>query len=104
MFGALDKYLEQDYFDKHKDDWLKTKTNKKYKIKIFAVLESQATNSLIFSPTTTSITELNQYITKHAKYYDNTPSTSQKIIALSTCKYPDTEDRVIVFGHLEEAK
>ena len=104
MFGALDKYLKEDYFNKHKSGWLKTNKNKKYKIKFFAVLEGQATNTLIFAPTSTSINDLNQYITKHAKYYDNTPSHSKKIIALSTCKYPDTEDRIIIFGHLEEAK
>lgn len=104
MFGALDKYLKEDYFNKHKSGWLKTNKNKKYKIKFFAVLEGQATNTLIFAPTSTTINELNQYITKHAKYYDNTPSHSKKIIALSTCKYPDTEDRIIIFGHLEEAK
>ena len=104
MFGALDKYLKEDYFNKHKSGWLKTNKNKKYKIKFFAVLEGQATNTLIFAPTSTSINDLNQYITKHAKYSDNTPSHSKKIIALSTCKYPDTEDRIIIFGHLEEAK
>lgn len=104
MFGALDSYLKEDYFKKHKSGTIITKSNKKYKIEFYALLEDSATNMYIFSPTTTKVSSLESYIQKHAKIYEKPTSISSQVIALSTCKYPDTEDRIILFGHMEEKK
>jgi sortase B len=69
MFGALDSYKKEDYFKKHQTGTLITKSNKKYKIKFYALLEDSATNTSIFSPTTTNVSSLENYIVKKAKIY-----------------------------------
>lgn len=104
MFGALDSYLKKDYFMKHRQGTIITKSNKKYKIQFYALLEDSATNMAIFSPTTTNVSSLENYIALRAKIYMKPSHPDSKLIALSTCKYPDTEDRVILFGHMEEKK
>lgn len=104
MFGALDSYLKKDYFMKHRQGTIITKSNKKYKIQFYALLEDSATNMAIFSPTTTNVSSLENYIASKAKIYVKPSHPDSKLIALSTCKYPDTEDRVILFGHMEEKK
>ena len=134
MFGALDKYLDEDYFYSHQTGTLFVKEIKEdeekeeegvekgkekegeekggdksekveysisYKIRLFAVIESEGTQEAIFAPTECDDETLD-YVKEHAVYLDDTFEVGDdvKLIALSTCKYPDTADRTIVFGYL----
>lgn len=47
MFGAIDEYLNEDYFNSHRTGSLVV-GKKTYKIRIFAVLECEATEESIF--------------------------------------------------------
>lgn len=107
MFGALDAYLDEDYFRSHqtgslsvggKDD---VENRVTYQIRLFAVVESEGTQEAIFAPTEHDDKTL-QYVKQHALYFSDSVEVSEdtKLIALSTCKYPDTADRTIVFGIL----
>lgn len=100
MFGAIDEYLNEDYFNSHRTGSLVV-GKKTYKIRIFAVLECKATEESIFAPTENDNT-LN-YIKQHALFIDNTalPKDNEKLLGLSTCKYPDTVDRTLIFGALD---
>ena len=100
MFGAIDEYLNEDYFNSHRTGSLVV-GKKTYKIRIFAVLECEATEESIFAPTENDNT-LN-YIKQHALFIDNTalPKDNEKLLGLSTCKYPDTVDRTLIFGALD---
>lgn len=102
MFGALDKYLDESYFETHAKGTL-TAGDATYHIQLFAVMETEATNALIFAPTETAAGETLDYIKGHAIYCDKNVKTDNcRILGLSTCKYPDTADRTIVFGVLSE--
>ena len=104
MFGALDKYLKKGYLEKHSNGALTVdKTGKELKITLFAVVEAPATNETIFSPTENKNMNV-KFIKKNALYYlpDNKPEKGDTIIALSTCKFPDSADRTIVFGALKQ--
>lgn len=100
MFGAIDEYLNEDYFNSHRTGSLVV-GKKTYKIRIFAVLECEAAEESIFAPTENDNT-LN-YIKQHALFIDNTalPKDNEKLLGLSTCKYPDTVDRTLIFGALD---
>lgn len=105
MFGALDAFLEEEYFDSHKSGSLIV-GDVTYEIRIFAVVEAEATNEAIFAPTVTEVTETLNYIEKHALFLDREVFADDKhpVLGMSTCKYPDTADRTIVFGRLCKAK
>ena len=100
MFGAIDEYLNEDYFNSHRSGSLVV-GKKTYKIRIFAVLECEATEESNFAPTENDNT-LN-YIKQHALFLDDTalPKDNEKLLGLSTCKYPDTVDRTLIFGALD---
>lgn len=103
MFGALDEYIKQDYFDTHKTGTLIVESGKSYKIGIFASCMAQATESVIFDPEATDNKTLLEYLQKHAViYYPQEVGVSSKIIALSTCQSAENTERMIVFGTLNE--
>ena len=100
MFGAIDEYLNEDYFNSHRTGSLVV-GKKTYKIRIFAVLECEATEESIFALTENDNTVT--YIKQHALFLDDTalPKDNEKLLGLSTCKYPDTVDRTLIFGALD---
>lgn len=97
MFGALDAFLDQAYFDDHRTATLMV-SDTVYSIRFFACLEAEASVAEIFAPTETENTL--EYVQNHADIF-YTPE-GEKLIALSTCKFPQTTKRIIVFGVLQE--
>ena len=73
-----------------------------YELTLFAVGESEATNEIIFAPTFVDADTVYNYIKQNALYFDESVKRQEndRIIALSTCKYPDTVERTLVFGYL----
>ena len=105
MFGALDKYLKDGYLMKHPYGTLTIdRTGEKKKIVLFAVMEAPATNKAVFAPTENDDMNI-KYIKQHALFYfpENKPEKGDTILALSTCKFPDSADRTIVFGALKQS-
>ena len=100
MFGALDSYLTNGYMLSHNKGVLSV-DDIYYTIEIYAVLETDASDDIIFEMVG-SDSELYQYIKTHSLFYDDSlcVTESDKIIALSTCKYPDTSERTVVIGRL----
>lgn len=103
MFGSLHKYLKKRYFKKHQTGTLIV-GDTTYDLQIFAVMNAKATQDILFSPTEYSKEEVIRYIRTHAGYIrKGSVSATQedtRIVALSTCKYPDSVYRVIVFAKL----
>lgn len=97
MFGALDAFLDKDYFDNHRTATLIV-SNKVYSIKFFACITADASVNEIFSPNETGGTL--SYVRKHALFWYE--PEGEKLIALSTCRFPQTTDRIIVFGVLRD--
>ena len=93
MFGALDEFLDGGYFDSHRTATL-TVADRVYKIRFFASLEADASVKQIFAPTETEGTL--EYVRAHATVWRE--PEGEKLLALSTCKFPQTTARIIVFG------
>lgn len=101
MFGALDEYCKQDFFEQHSKGTLITASGKSYSIDVFASLKADAKEKLIFDPTETAASKTLEYIKNHALIYKEIKKSDAHIIALSTCQSAENTERMIVFGTLE---
>ena len=98
MFGALDSYTDQDFFNQNKTGTL-TVGETVYNLKTFSVVETTATVQEIFAPNENTGTF--DFIREHSLYLDEMPDKNTKIVGLSTCKYPGTTYRTVVFCTME---
>lgn len=110
MFGALDSFMKEDYFKKHQKGSLIV-DEVEYEIQFFSALEIDATNDYIFAPTTRTTTEMLEFIKSVSVLYDenvvsenisDNDTENIKLIALSTCKSPNTIERTVVVGFLKK--
>lgn len=100
MFGALDEYLNEEYFYEHQIGELTVGDNE-YGICMVAAMTVLATDEYIFAPTTMDIIEIKEYIKKNSEVLDvRQLETAQRLVALSTCKYPDTIDRTVILARI----
>ncbi|MCH5190575.1 MAG: class B sortase [Oscillospiraceae bacterium] len=97
MFGALDDFLDEDYFEAHRTATLIV-SDRVYAIKFFACIEADSSVNEIFAPNETQGTL--SYVQKNAAILRE--PEGDKLIALSTCKFPQTTERIIVFGVLKD--
>lgn len=99
MFGALDAYQEQEYFDAHRHGKLVTKSAA-WDYELFAVAEGEGTDEVLFNPSGQTTLEITEYLKKNALIYieheDGAP-----IVALSTCTGDTDTSRLLVFGTLK---
>lgn len=96
MFGALDAFLDEGYFNTHRTATLIV-SDQVYNIKFFACVEADASVQEIFAPTEMEGTL--EYVREHASIWYE--PDGEQLIALSTCKFPQTTARIIVFGVFE---
>ena len=104
MFGPLHKYLNRSYFEKHKNGTLTVK-EKPYSLHAFAVMRTDATDPVIFTPTERPASEVLEYAEKNAVLKNDKEmekAAGKKIVALSTCQYPDTIYRIIVLCYMDK--
>lgn len=106
MFGALDNFLEKEYFDQHTSGQLYL-VDTRYRIELFAALETDAYDSLSFVTSVQSEerqAERLDYLREHADQYREIGVTAQdRILALSTCAGASTNARTLLFGRLVPA-
>ena len=97
MFGALDEFLDENYLDEHRTGTLTT-PDQMYDLEIFACLEADASESAIFAPT--EATGTLEYVRENAIVWRE--PTGDRLLAMSTCKFPQTSERIIVFGVIKD--
>lgn len=97
MFGALDDFNDKEYFNGHRTGTL-TVMNNIYSIKFFAFLEADGLTDEIFVPD--SADDALQYVKEHAMIWYE--PEAGRLIALSTCKFPETTERTILFGVIKD--
>ena len=103
MFGALDNFKEQSYFDSHRTGRLITVGGTSYNIRFFAAAMVQATDPLVFHPMNAIPEALVEMLEKNAMIFEPPESEENlKIIALSTCQSAENIDRMVLFGEMTE--
>ena len=99
MFGALDEYLNEAYFNQYDDGVLVT-GDRTWRIELFAVAMADGMDPTIFSPSGRTTEEITAYLDENATLYRHYDKGCP-ILALSTC-YGDTyNSRLVVFGMLK---
>lgn len=96
MFGAIDYFEDPEYLDAHRDGTLLVINGKRYKLDIFAFMETDASVSVVFD--VKSGEDIMSYVASHASIYRTPAPDGESIVALSTCKSPLTTERTVLFG------
>jgi len=101
LFGGLDKFKGDDYFQNHREGVLVTK-NAIYDLYTFAVIETDAYESMVYSVGgDRNLDTLRAYIREHSVQLDwETAQSSEKIAAFSTCRDAETSGRLVVFARM----
>ena len=98
MFGSLDLFAVEVYFDTHSTGWIATH-NGIFQLDLFAVAWGKADDWIIFNPEGKTADDVLPYIQEHAVIYrDYVPG--RRIVAMSTCAGETADSRLIVFGML----
>ena len=101
MFGDLDKFLEQDFFDAHRKGTLASPGGI-YDIELWAVLSTDAYDAEIYTVGNRDLAEVIQYVADHAELYDAAAAKdAEKIVVLSTCAGAQTNGRLVLIGSLK---
>ena len=101
MFGALDEFENENYFNSHRTGELLVTSNKETgrlcKLNIFAVFDTVTTEDA-FRPTEVEIGY--DYIRERAQIYREPTNTNNPILGISTCQSAETTGRLIVFAEI----
>lgn len=98
MFGALDAFADETYFDSHNKGTL-TVDGEPISFKLVAFLATDANVDEIFNPTIDA--DMEAFLSTEADIYRKDAMTN-RLLALTTCKEPGTTDRTVVVVALEE--
>lgn len=103
MFGDVMEFLDADYFEKHRTGTLFL-PHKTYGIELFAVIEADGYDRLIYSPGPEYDNQpLLDYLKESStQYRDIGVAKADKLIGMSTCVDAVTNGRAILFGRLIE--
>ena len=100
MFGSLDLFTIEDYFNRHRTGQLTVK-NARYGLDLFAVVWGDAGDYVVFHPEGRTADEVAAYIDENA-VINTGYEAGRRIVALSTCSGEKFTSRLIVFGMLRE--
>ncbi len=102
MFGGLDLYKDASYFNSHREGVIVT-ADKVYDITTFAVVDTDAYESAIYTTGDRDLNALRAYIAAHSYQIDtDTMNSAEKIAAFSTCASANTNGRLVVMAKLVE--
>ena len=96
MFGSLDLFTMDVYFDTHKTGWLATREGL-YDLELFAVAWGEGDDWTIFNPEGKTTADVLPYIQEHAVIYTQY-IPGARILAMSTCAGATDSSRLIVFA------
>ncbi len=100
MFGALDRFAEQSYFDSHRDGVIVTQ-NGVYDLYTFAVVRTDAYEPAVYKIEGKTAAQIIAFVDGYAGTVIkdlSVVSAGSKILALSTCASADTNGRLVVFA------
>ena len=100
MFGILENYKKQEYYDKHKTIYLFT-PEYNYIIRLFAGFTT-STESDIYNLSEMNQDRKNEIIKQSDFKSDVTVEEIDKVVILSTCSYDYENARYIVIGDLNK--
>lgn len=100
MFGALDQYMDEEFFLTHPSGKLYVK-DQVYELEIIAAAECSAFEHSVFEPGEAD--DVKQFIQNHSTYLRECP-LNERILCMSTCRFPDTQSRTVVFALIKDTE
>jgi sortase B len=105
MFGDLDKYAKEDFFNANTTGTLYTPETR-YRLEIFAYMSVDAYDAVIYDPGNKDAAAqqaLLDYIKEHTVNYHEIELTAEdRILAMSTCASAFTNGRSVVLARMTE--
>ena len=104
MFGDIEKFKKDKAFFYNrknkrykKDEGVLIMQNKVWNLKVFAVMETDAYNNIVYrsDKTQSELYDFIDYAKKHSKYYINVKNID-KVLAMSTCDSATTDGRTVL--------
>ena len=110
MFGSLDRFTNENYFNGHRTAVLKTKSGDVYDITFFSIITTDAYEKRVYK-VGNRMKDVLDFLTgdrsgdvgvgTNVLIYDKSiANTAGKIIALSTCANANTNGRLVLFGRM----
>lgn len=99
MFGALDEFIDAEYFGSHTTGTLTTDDGE-LPVTVRAFMYTDARDEMIFDPEADH-SGLREYIRQNADHFRDIPP-GERIVALTTCKSPTSTRRMILFLTIDE--
>ena len=103
MFGDLEKYKEEAFFSTHRSGMLYL-PKQAYEIEIFAFIDTNAHDKLVFRPNQTTWENQGQlldYTAEKALWRtEEYPQGGEKILGMSTCDSGNTDGRYVIFARI----
>jgi len=100
MFGSLDLFAREVYFNNHRKGWIATK-DQVYDLELFAVAWGMGNDWEVFSPAGKTAENVLAYIEPRA-VFNTGYEPGRRIVCLSTCAGEHVLSRLLVFGMLTE--
>ncbi len=103
MFGDIDKFLDQDYFDTHRQGVLQT-PDAVYDISVFACVSTDSYEGTVYRldpDAEHAYPALRTYIAEHAAQQTDLPDMpdeNMRLLGLSTCSDAVTNGRIVLFA------
>ncbi len=104
MFGGLEAWEDQDYFDSHPVIWLLT-PQENYKVRLFSGYTTSAysnTYTIFRGPGSDFSAYLAECLAQSDFITEDRPSDDSRCVVLSTCAYDFDEARYVLHGRLEQ--
>ncbi|MFV0361763.1 MAG: class B sortase [Suipraeoptans sp.] len=106
MFGSLDSFKKQGYFNKHKYGTYYF-NNRNYGVEYFAVLSLNAYDNAVYEPAITDISAKSNYLnyikSNSLCYRECGITENDHLIVLSTCAMANTDERTILVGRITDS-
>ncbi len=99
MFGSLDKFTKESYFDAHREGVIVTSSGV-YDLTTFAVLRTNAYEAGVYYVSGKTAAQVIDFIESASPiiYRAGVANDSSKIVAFSTCASADTDGRLVVYA------
>ena len=99
MFGGLDRFANESYFDSHREGVLVT-SSAVYDLTTFAVLRTNAYEANVYYVNGKTAADVISFLDGASPiiYRTGVANSSSKIVAFSTCAAADTDGRLVVYA------
>ena len=97
MLGDIDKYVDEDFFDAHREAVL-VSGSEVFDLYVFALVQTDAYEQTIYAAGDRDLSEVLDYARTHALRYDESVSDAGKLLALSTCSSSATNGRLVLLA------